>query len=148
MITCVTCKILLPYESFSRKANSKLGYSTKCKKCHNEYVRTVWYPKNKEKQKNSSKLWKTKNQDRVLATRYRVDEFTLKDLKNKANNRCEVCFSTENLRIDHCHKTGTVRGLLCNSCNVCLGFVKDDIERLKALITYLSREAKVSEPDS
>lgn len=39
--------------------------------------------------------------------------------------------------IDHCHSTGAVRGLLCNSCNKGLGFLNDDIEMLKRAIIYL-----------
>jgi Recombination endonuclease VII len=41
--------------------------------------------------------------------------------------------------IDHCHRTGSVRGLLCASCNSALGMVKDDPTILAALIEYLKR---------
>ncbi|KKM72361.1 hypothetical protein LCGC14_1421320, partial [marine sediment metagenome] len=40
--------------------------------------------------------------------------------------------------VDHCHKTGIVRGLLCKSCNLTLGFVKDDVDLLQGLINYLN----------
>ncbi len=45
------------------------------------------------------------------------------------------------LAIDHCHRTGRVRGLLCANCNVAIGMVDDDIEQLEALIRYLKRYA-------
>ncbi|UVD39733.1 endonuclease VII [Streptomyces phage RosePharie] len=51
--------------------------------------------------------------------------------------KCYTCDSTEDLVIDHDHATGVVRGLLCNSCNVALGHVKDSIETLQRMIEYL-----------
>ena len=41
--------------------------------------------------------------------------------------------------IDHCHTTGLVRGLLCNSCNLVLGAVGESPDRLRALAVYLER---------
>ena len=41
--------------------------------------------------------------------------------------------------VDHCHKSGEVRGILCHSCNVSLGLVKDNIETLVSMISYLNR---------
>ena len=41
------------------------------------------------------------------------------------------------LVVDHCHDTNRVRGLLCTNCNVAIGHMKDDVERLRAAISYL-----------
>ena len=43
------------------------------------------------------------------------------------NGRCGVCgnFFIETPKIDHNHKTGEVRGLLCHRCNVGLPYVED-----------------------
>src|SRR5690606_91078 len=41
------------------------------------------------------------------------------------------------LNLDHCHTSGTPRGLLCHNCNRALGLMQDDIEILKNAIKYL-----------
>ncbi len=59
---------------------------------------------------------------------------------------CAICKSSDPGRkksqwfcVDHDHKTGEVRGLLCNSCNAGLGFLKDSIETLAQAIIYLKQ---------
>lgn len=47
--------------------------------------------------------------------------------------------ASELLHIDHCHKTGKVRELLCLNCNHVLGKVDDNADRLLALATYLKK---------
>lgn len=56
-----------------------------------------------------------------------------------ANSACSAKRSKNGHRlcVDHDHETGEVRGLLCFSCNVSLGHMRDDIGRLAGLISYL-----------
>jgi len=56
--------------------------------------------------------------------------------------KCGVCGQHQTelkraLTVDHDHKTGHVRGLLCDGCNGGLGFFRDSVERLEKAIRYL-----------
>jgi DNA-directed RNA polymerase subunit RPC12/RpoP len=56
------------------------------------------------------------------------------------DNKCAICgdeLNNSNIRIDHDHKTGDVRGLLCTSCNTGLGLMKDSPEVLGNAKKYL-----------
>jgi hypothetical protein len=44
----------------------------------------------------------------------------------------------EKFRVDHCHATGRVRGLLCNSCNRAIGLIRDDPEIASRIADYLT----------
>jgi hypothetical protein len=58
---------------------------------------------------------------------------------------CAICSNPPGMRgfcIDHDHKTGLVRGLLCNKCNSALGLFGDSIRILAAAIVYLEDHGK------
>lgn len=63
----------------------------------------------------------------------------------RARNACDICGSIDSgargkpFRIDHCHETGIVRGLLCHPCNIAIGSMKDDPERLRAAADYVEK---------
>jgi hypothetical protein len=64
-----------------------------------------------------------------------------------ANVRCNftgelLCYQRNGLHVDHDHKTGKVRGLLCSTCNKAMGMLGDDPGRLLGLIEYLSSFAR------
>lgn len=73
-----------------------------------------------------------------------VDQFN--SMLNQQQGKCAICGTDfaflegdQNLRprIDHCHETGEVRGLLCNKCNRALGLFADDEEILRRALKYI-----------
>lgn len=58
----------------------------------------------------------------------------------KQGGVCGICFckdKNKRLAVDHCHKTGKIRGLLCNKCNIGIGYFDDNIENLIKAANYL-----------
>jgi hypothetical protein len=56
---------------------------------------------------------------------------------------CGTAITEKTARIDHCHTSGKVRGLLCDSCNWALGHAKDSPAILRRLMAYLHRDVSV-----
>lgn len=52
---------------------------------------------------------------------------------------CEICLVTEDLVIDHCHSTGQFRGVLCRTCNLALGGLKEDLKLIEKAYEYAKR---------
>lgn len=80
---------------------------------------------------------------RVYNWRKSQIEFTVEeyaDLLELQGGRCAICRrwpGKRRLAVDHCHATGTVRGLLCMRCNAGLGLFRDDFEAMQAAADYL-----------
>ena len=73
---------------------------------------------------------------RVKVSKYKISREKIIELLYKED--CDLCgkyMKTKN--IDHCHKTGIVRGVLCTNCNTALGKLKDDIDLFRKAIKYL-----------
>ena len=65
------------------------------------------------------------------------------DLLLKRQSRvCAICKRKPKamLCVDHCHKKGRVRGLLCHQCNFALGLLRDDQRLTMAATAYLRRK--------
>lgn len=106
-----------------------------------------YYQKNKDKCLKQSKDWHSKNKDKNKESKWKQQGIKIThkeyiELFNKQDGKCALCFAkaedlTKSLAVDHSHTTGTIRGLLCGSCNQALGLFKDNIEVMKRAITYL-----------
>jgi hypothetical protein len=81
-----------------------------------------------------------------LKRTYGVDLDWYNSQHAKQSGVCAICNKPEtavihgrqmSLAVDHCHDTGKVRALLCNSCNQGIGMLKHDRDLLQKAIAYL-----------
>jgi len=77
-----------------------------------------------------------------LKHKYGITVEDYDEMLESQDNGCAICGKTpeENgrrLHVDHDHRTGKVRGLLCHACNMLIGFAYDDIDILLNTINYL-----------
>lgn len=141
-LICGRCKEEKEESKFSRNSASRTGYQSICKDCHNKYVRTEWYPKNREKQIKSVNKYKKANLAKTISYNYDSTELEVQKVLDKQS--CEICGGDNRLVVDHDHKTNKVRGRLCHGCNVAIGFFNEDVDRLQAAVVYLQRNRPLS----
>lgn len=116
-----------------------MGVKGMCTKCWEEMI-----PELDEMLLGTTESLRRPDADRILD--YQLKKYGLSLIEYKAmfesqTGRCAICKSAPTLKrlsVDHDHKTGAVRGLLCTNCNLGLGNFKDDQEILKAASDYLS----------
>lgn len=109
---------------------------------------------NKDKRTAQKRLRRINNPDFYKAQMLkRFHGITLLDYKKmleEQNGLCAICGKEEtrrdfrynnliDLAVDHDHKTGKVRGLLCSNCNKAIGVFQDNTELLQSAINYLNR---------
>lgn len=124
----------------------KINLTANCELC--SICGKIFFSSRKGRKVCSSKC-KNKLNNFVATERKLIGKFNL-SLENynkifqQQNGRCCICgkHQTElkkKLAVDHDHKTYTIRGLLCPTCNCAIGLFKDDVELLKSAINYLER---------
>ncbi len=125
--SCTNCKELKPLSMFGKR--SPRLYHSWCKSCQNVYAKANY---DYEKVRNNA-----------LVRQYGITSADYDEMRNKQNHCCAICGIHESLamrsqlHVDHCHKTGRVRALLCIKCNTVLGKVNDDPLILERMIEYL-----------
>ena len=123
---CTRCgkdKLLEEFGSYKHKTNGRRYPNSKCGECRKDSAR-----------------------DSNLLKKYGVTRKQYDEMASSQGNCCDVCGThqsemTRRLAVDHDHRTGAVRSLLCTQCNVALGQVDDSIERLNGLIQYLEKHS-------
>lgn len=116
MKECTLCHTDRDIVHFAKDKRIKSGYRSGCAFCCSEYK----YKK-----------------------RYNISHAEYIQMLQLQNNKCQICNKLDidcqykKLNIDHCHKTGKVRGLLCNACNQAIGYLKDNSELARRAAIYL-----------
>jgi hypothetical protein len=113
----------------------------KCKHCQKDFEPTA--PSHLYCEESCSKRGLIDNYYKNV---YDVSITDVEEMLEKQGGVCAICkepgfnmneYVRSPLNVDHCHETGTVRGLLCHNCNRALGLLKDSVERLQTAIDYL-----------
>jgi hypothetical protein len=65
-----------------------------------------------------------------------------RNLFAQQNGVCAICreASDRGLYVDHCHRTGRVRALLCHHCNSAIGFLRESPLLARAAAMYLEQQ--------
>jgi hypothetical protein len=61
---------------------------------------------------------------------------------------CSICGKESKLYVDHDHETGRIRGLICATCNLLLGYAQDDFSLLGRAALYLAERKYAMEPET
>lgn len=142
---CRTCDSVKPLEEFSRQSGRRVSRVSRCRPCLG-----VVYQQSDKVRASALKFGLTEDQQAALYEEY--------------GHACAVCgrpadassSRTKKLAIDHDHRCcpgqrscgRCVRGVLCMNCNVGIGNLGDDPERLMAAVEYLKsyQEARLRDP--
>ena len=103
----------------------------------------------KPERKNGSKRKHSQLKSKLKPFGFTVEDYEF-ELENQ-NHVCAICGQPETefnmgtprrLAVDHDHKTGCYRGLLCGKCNKGIGLFKDNVAILKQAIQYLEKDGE------
>ena len=129
---CLGCKEEKDFSLFTNDKRIKSGLRSQCKACY-----AAVNKKNRE-----IRGWTEKDRDVRLQRTFGLNPGQYAEMLEEQDYKCAVCGRTEQennkrLAVDHCHKTGKIRKLLCHKCNCALGMVDDNKDTLSSLISYL-----------
>lgn len=133
MKVCPKCKVEKTIEKFHVDKNSYDGRHGYCGECKNSFSRS--------RRLNLSPR-ERKSEDLRYSYGITIEEYD--KLYDKQQGKCSICSTSESktknskfLFVDHDHRTGRIRSLLCHKCNSALGGFNDDIDLLVLAIFYL-----------
>ena len=149
MKTCRSCRKSQPKTDFSKGTNRD-GLQSWCKTCQKVYNRQH----HKKPERKEYMRWY------FFRSKYGLSKEQYETLYQKQKGCCGICGcpaeedrrplkqgQTHGLCVDHNHKTGVIRGLLCDVCNRGLGFFKEDTKLLEKAVLYLSTEGAKLYPE-
>ena len=103
-----------------------------------------YHIRNRDKLLAKGAIYRKLNREKIILQRRLLRQKKLDKLGFSGIENCQICGRhksefNKGLAIDHCHKTGTIRGLLCYICNTSLGRFNDNIKSLENAILYLKK---------
>lgn len=135
---CTSCKIEKPFSEYhSRVVIGIIKYRAQCKKCRGKDSWERIKQKFPDNYDVVDRVWKLQRRGVDITQEQYVD------LICNSNGLCEICNNpnTSNVKgtlsVDHDHKTGKVRGLLCDNCNRAIGLLKDNSDLLIKAAEYI-----------
>lgn len=148
---CRRCKQSKPSTEFFKDKKGKLRLGTICKPCNTEETRE-WRTKNRqyyrEYCRKNRPRYAAQHRNHDLLVKYGITSSDYDALRAKQNGVCAICDRPatgkrhcSKLHVDHDHKSGKVRGLLCAGCNRMIGRVKDNPDVLRRAASYLEQGA-------
>lgn len=133
MRKCITCKELKPLDDFAEYSYGRNGRCPSCKPCRKALGKATYESR---KQRDPEGL-RRKSRNVHLRAQYGMTVNQFDAMTAQQRGRCAACGKQTKLVLDHDHETGDIRGLICNPCNLALGFAEDSIKRLRELTVYL-----------
>lgn len=138
-----------PLSKFYNDKGHKDGKMAICKHCKSKKV-YEWRAKNPQIYNALAVSWRQKNPEKQHATDikriYGLSIEKYNEMLTIQSCKCAICEKQHDpsvkrgrLYVDHCHKSGETRALLCGACNSAIGYFKDDIELLKKAIAYINK---------
>ena len=139
MKQCTKCNKFLPEDRFYKRTSGNLR--SECITCSKVRAKKV-KKKSPEKTLAYAKSYRERNKSKLQIKKlekYGLTQEEYDKLLETNEGKCHVCDtrSKRSLCIDHSHKDGSIRGLLCTNCNLALGQVKDNVDTLNKMIKYV-----------
>lgn len=125
--TCSKCRESLSTNEVCKNRTKADGLHTECRACAKAYQRT--------RKQRSPDYYREKKWLQL----YGLSSEAFKSLEAGQNGACAVCRrpNGRTLCVDHCHKTGKIRGLLCDNCNRAIGLFVDDPTLMRQAAVYV-----------
>lgn len=114
-----------------------------------------WRRNNPERWNQIQRDWRAKNKEKLREyhlKQYGITPAEYDALFEAQGKKCACCgqtgFTSKNWHVDHDHKTGVVRGIVCHKCNTTLGLLGDSLPKVEESCNqYLSYLRKSETPN-